>query len=239
MGRKKKNAVDTWRKDHQDPLLKKKLERLAEVLNIASVVASVGFMILHTWPWLVGCILTLAAALVLALIFPAYFSLVDAPKGEYQYGISLVIVECINAIALVTGQWYTLDVWWQPIPWAVAITIVVVALLAWFSRDFQRAGSAAAAVVCTFALSCFLVCQMNAYLDFSRPEHRGVTVLELDRSSGRRGRHYDCFVDLEGEKIRIEIPGKLYNQLEQGDTVCLDVHKGLLGIGYMELHTLE
>lgn len=239
MSRKKRTAADAWRKERQDPYLKKKMELLGEGGTIVSVVLSLGFMFLHTWPWLVGCILSLLAIVVLAVMFPDYFTLIEEKKGETKCGISLDLALAVDAIAMVTGQWYTLDIWWQPIPWAVAITAAVVALLARFSRDFQTAGSAALAVVCTFVLSCFLVCQMNAYLDFSQPEHRQVTVTELYSSSHRRGRTYTCYVDLDGEEMQFDIPRRIYSQLEPGDVVCVDAHKGALGIAFWAVHLME
>ena len=223
--------------------MKKKMELVGEGLTIVSVVVSLGFCFLHTWPWLIGCILTLLAALVLALMFPAYFTLLDVKKENAsgpQYGISLVLVLCANAIAMVTGQWYAIPQWWQPWLWAAAITVVVVALLAKFSGDFQTGASAAMALACTLVLSYFLVCHVNGLLDFSQPEQKMVTVAELDSSSRPRGlREYICYVEIDGEQLRIEVPRKVYSEIEVGDEVFLETHDGALGIEFMDLHIMQ
>lgn len=238
MSRRKKAVMDPWRKERQDPEMKRKMEKAAEALNIGSVGVALGFMILRTWYCLVGCILSLIAIIALAVVFPDYFTLIEEKNGERKCGISLDFALTVDALAMVTGQWYTLDSWWQPIPWAVAITVIVVALLARFSQDFQTAGSAALAVVCCFAISCFLVCQANIYLDFSQPEHSTVTVMELDSSSHRRGRTYTCYVDLDGEEMQFDIPRRIYSQLEPGDVVCVDAHKGALGMAFRNVHLI-
>ena len=239
MGRRKKAVMDPWRKDRQDPETKRQMEIIGEVVTIGSVGIAFGFMILRTWYWLVGCILSLIVIVALVVLFPDYFTLIEEKKEETKYGISLDLPLAVDAMAMVVGQGYNLDIWWQPVPWAVAITVIVVALLVRFSRDFRTAWNTALAVVCSFAISCFLVCQMNVYLDFSQPEHTEVTVLELHSSSHRRGRTYACTVALDGEPLRIDVSRKTYNQLEQGVLVCLDTHKGALGMAFRNVHLIE
>ena len=243
MARKQK-APDEWRKEQQDPVLFQRLELLGDILLFVSVVIAAGFYFNPSVPWLLACLGCLVTSFSLALFLPAYFTLLDVRKENKkgpQYGITLSGVLGFSCVPLLTRQYYQVSHEWQLVLAALVLMVVVMILLLRFTVD--KMDSLAVIISILFVGICGYcgLNHVNALMDFSEPIHYQTIVLKQNISStGRRGQNYYCVVEEEnGEEVSIEISEEVYSQIECGETVCLDIHPGALGIEYMDIHLLS
>lgn len=238
MGKKKrtaKRAADDWRRDQQDPLLLGKMKIVGETLSILATICAVCFLFYHTAGWLAGCFGCILAALLLARLCPAYFTLLDWLEIENMpsYGIGLDLVVDVTGVALLTGQWYCVTQEWKLL---VATGILAAAVLVILSglREFQKGSTVLATVFVLAVCGYAAVNHANALLDPSEPHCTEAAVMETEAGTRGRGiRGYGVWVEYEGEKIRIPVSRDVYNRLGTSGAVNVARHRGALGIEYL------
>ncbi|MBQ8621287.1 MAG: hypothetical protein IJ422_03135 [Oscillospiraceae bacterium] len=239
--KKQKKDGDSWRREGRDPDLMKKLRFVSPVLTLAVIGCSFGYAKTEDWRWFVLCMLCVALPLVLDILLPAYFTLIPAGKGkkrdawELEWPIfAYIFIMCIQP----GGNWLNEGISWAVIGIGAVGFVVILGLLA---EEFRREKLALAGVALFGGLlALFLAGHANEALDFSTPEVYSLVVEELDHSSSRRNRRYECTVTLpDGRQVELDISNALYQTLEVGDRVMVEHSVGALGIEYVNAYSVE
>ena len=230
-----------WRKEYQDPEIFEKLRILPPVFLIGGLASGIGYALIHHWMLFTACLVLCAIQIVLALLFPAYFT-IFLPKGKREQN-----VYNLDFSLWLTGIWLLFGVqanWmdYSSLRWLIPVGIGFAALICWRVRDLHDCPTEC--FVC-FLLSCFIAVyvagQANVILDFDQPEPSVCQVEELHATgSGRRGRNYYCTVTLlDGSRSKLKIARWLYQELDEGDYVRVVLDTGALGVEYGIVYPIE
>ena len=240
--RKKQNkAAGDWRTERQDPAVFKKMEWVAIGLTIFSAGCTAGYIYYRTWPWYLGCILAVAAAIALDIVLPQYLTLIPPEKGKSKPAWNLfwaVMAYGIPILLMPTHNWLMEHLWWQ----VLIFCGVMVTLCLWLWAEEFRRCPRDLVVACFFAavIGMSMVGHVNEVFDFSEPEVYEATVEDLDQHRSRRRTSYACTVTMpDGTGMELNISGRDYNALEIGDPVRVEVSTGALGIEYAAAQPIE
>ena len=78
--------------------------------------------------------------------------------------------------------------------------------------------------------------QLNCFLDTAPVKSQTVEVVDMHLSQGSKFTSYYCTVILaDGESVDIQVPGRIYRQIEAGDGICIEDHAGAFGIRFLTL----
>ena len=118
---------------------------------------------------------------------------------------------------------------------------VSTAVLGLLSEEFKRAKIWLLAVFFFGGvLGQFVAGHINEVYDFSASESCVAEVEDLDHSRSRRNSDYYCTVTLpDGREERLNISRTLYQTLQIGDPVRVEVSTGSLGIEYVNAYPVE
>ena len=128
--------------------------------------------------------------------------------------------------------------------WYVVLTVVIIAgLLFGLTRISKKIQTTDVIVlfILLSLLSMSVFAHLNHTLDSEEPERYTVTILDKERSGGRKsGRTYRFTVMAEGRKIDIKVPRHHYSAFDEGDLYVVEYHQGAfnqpyyIGIGGLE-----
>ena len=240
--RKLPKSPDQWRKEAQDPEILKKMKIVRSVMIAAMVIFDACFLF-RVAPyklWIVLCMLCSAACLVLAIKYPAYFTLLDLEdkKHKPKYGIGLGWISTFPLMLLTVRTLYMNVIQLGRLLVYAAILTVMLAIVLWiFVKELHNHSAGFAAVILALLFgSIGIVGQMNYLLDTSTEEIAVYTVLDLDRHSTRRSQWYRCTITLEdGKEYRMDISREAYKSLTVGDQIQVAHREGGLGLEYIYL----
>lgn len=78
--------------------------------------------------------------------------------------------------------------------------------------------------------------QLNGFLDTAPVKSQTVEVVDTHLSQGSKFTSYYCTVILaDGERVDIQVPGRVYRQTEAGDEIRVEDHVGAFGIRFLTL----
>lgn len=239
-GREDRNDED-WRKERQDPELFDKLKYTAPLLLVLSILFSIGYAVNGGWIWYLGCLLCLAAPVVLDIVLPAYFTLLPEKKGSKKNAWELEIptfVHFVLGLVLPGRNWLDDDMFLVVMIVSGIGSALILGLLAEEFRRNRRSLWAVALVA--GILGIFVAGHVNEAFDFSEPETYTLVVEDLAYSRSRRSSTYECTVTLpDGRQVELEISRSFYNELSVGDKVRVEHGVGALGIEYANAYPLE
>lgn len=240
--RKLPKSPDQWRKQAQDAETLQKMKKVRYGMIAATVIFGACFLF-RAAPyklWIALCILCSAACFILAMKYPAYFTLLDLEDKKHRpkHGIGLGWISAFPLMLLAVRTLYmnVLQLG-RLLVYATILTAILTAFLWIFVKELRNHSAGCVAVVLALLIgSVGLVGQMNYLLDTSAEEIAVYTVMDLDRHSTRRSKSYRCTITLEdGEEYRINISREAYLGLTVGDQISVAKRKGGLGLDYIYL----
>lgn len=233
------NLPKDWRTRQQNPELRKKTKVWGTAVNVVGVVSGILTMSLgYMTPWLCWInLLCIVAGVALYCLFPAYYTMIEPPKGSRSpkrahlilYSISVpalgLIVACLTYGKILS--------WWRVFAVCGILAAVITWLLCKSSPELQTSGMVLVTGLICLVLSIGPVTAVNLLMDFGPEQLIRTEVVDKDISSGSKsGDTYILYVMLEGEKTGIRVWGSLYRQLEVGDTARVVIRQGACGIPY-------
>lgn len=228
---------EDWREAKQDKELFEKLRFVAPACLILGVVGSIGFVYTQHWGFFTLCLLLLGAQFGLLIGMPAYFTY-ELPKNKkrkhvWELGLPLMTM----MIILVLGfriNWLDDRAFWLFALVGIAVAFVICLLV----EDFRNQKWALLGVVVFGAVGGWcLLGGANEVYDFYEPASYVLEVEDTNKSSGRRGSNYYCTVTLpDGREERLSISRSLYNDLEVGDLVRVELGEGFFGFEYANVY---
>ena len=236
------NVPKDWRTRQQNSELRKKTNAWGTAVNITGFVSGVLTMALgYMTSWLCWiCILCIIAGTALYCLFPAYYTLIEPPKGSRSpkrahlilYGITVpalgLIVACLT-YGKILG-------WWRVSAVCGVLSAGITWLLCKRSPELQCPGMILVTALACLVLSIGPVTAVNRLLDFGPQQLIRTEILDKNYSgSSKSGDTYYIYVMLEGKRIGIRVWGSQYRALETGDTAQVVIREGALGIPYAEL----
>lgn len=235
------NAVDAWRKKEQDPQMLKQMKKVKLGLNIAAVMfgllSTFGVRPHLLWTGLfllvpVGCIL-------LAILLPAYFTLLDwDDKRKTRYGIGLTMPMILSLLFLsLEYLWVDYLSFAKFFVYSFVCGGLISMLLLLFVKEFrQRIGFfVLLAIIIATMCGSSVVGYLNEVLDTSGTQTQTYTVEKLNSSTGRTTSYY-CYITMEdGEESSIRVSKATYQSLSVGDKVQVAHREGGLGLEYIYL----
>lgn len=240
--RKLPKSPDQWCKQAQDPETLKKMKNVNYVMIAATVIFDICFLcrVAPYKLWIVLCMLCSVACLILAIRYPAYFTLLDLEdkKHKPKYGIGLGWISTFPLILLTIRTLYMNILQLGRLFVYAAILTAVLAVLLWiFVKELRNHTAGFAAVILALLIgSIGVVGQMNYLLGTSTEEIAVYTIMALDRHSTRRSKSYRCTIILEdGEKYRMNISRDAYKRFTVGDRIQVARREGGLGLEYIYL----
>lgn len=237
--KKKKNARD-WRKARQDPQIYEKLWLLSPSLTVLSFIFGFAYRMRGGWALYLLSLVWVIAAVALDIVFPAYFTLIPAKKGEKKQARNLIGPLLVHGWLMVVGPGHNwLDWKWFWILWLVC-GVLAVLVMGFFAEEFKREKSYLIYVLIIVGLfGCIEAGHINEALDFSQPQVYTLEVEDLHYSGGKNS-SYKCSVILpDGREAEMEIKANFYKTLEIGDPVRVELSRGLLGIEYAQAYPIE
>lgn len=238
---KSKPSEDDWRKARQDPELYEKMKYVPPILTVLNVIFGIAYLLNRTWPLYLVWLLCLAAPVVMDILYPAYFTLIPEKKGKKKDAWELEFPLLAHVILLILLP----DINWLNDGAYLAVIALsgggVTLLLGLLAEEFKRRkGYLWAVFLLAGLIGMFSAGQINEVFDFSQPEAYVLVVEDLGHTSSRRNRRYECEVTLpDGRQVELDISRSLYNQLEIGDQVLVELSTGALGIEYANVYPAE
>ena len=206
-----------WRAGGQNPELRDKLSLVGFLVNAAGFILAAGALLdgrKHPIWYTLSLLVTLTA-FYLYLRYPLYFSLLG--KKEYQrhhYSAQvtqLFYVVCASFFVflyrmIAVSPFRTLLLFLAGVGCSVLLALLIAGAIYFF---------------------CVAV-HLNAFLNFDELPPRTYEVTGLDSYKGS----INCFVQLNGEEVELDLPLALHDTVQVGDTVMVVHDKGALGFDY-------
>lgn len=234
--RKKKS--DDWRKEKQNPELLHKLRFVVPVCFALNACASAGFVLTAHWAWFTLCLILLAGQTALLIGMPAYFAFPVSKKKKTNAWELDIPLDVMFIILLLRFRMNTLSdkAFWI----SAAIGIAVAFVIYLFLKDLHEDKWAPLGVVLLGALAgWYFIGHANEVYAFS-PTEKYVLMVEDTRKSGGKRDSYYCTVTLpDGREVDLQISRIMYNDLEEGDYVRVEVGEGFFGIEYANVYSAE
>ena len=240
-------SLGQWRKENQDPGTFKLLKKLTLALTVAGAALSLAFYFLPVPYKLTAWVLVVLGltALLLPLIFPAYYSLwrtsEEAKQAEGADAIGWMgpALAC-NAGLMLRGliDFNFLDLW-KVFAFGGVLAVAMMVAYTLRCRELRwRVGVILGLLFMLFIFCMGLPAQLNFLLDTSEPILEEKTVMDMHISASSKGPDsYYCTVDLQGREVDIDVGKEAYSVIKVGDTVVVAVRKGALGMAYCGILT--
>lgn len=235
----KKSKKMGWRQEKRDPELYNKLSWVAWVIGLLSWAVNVGFLLRRNILWLALWLILLAIPAVLVMILPGYFTLIPVDKGKkadaWELYLSL-FPYIFGMLVMKENNWLDDGVFWKVIGIGAAVCFAVLILAEEFRREPMWL------IIFAFIGGLFgvgVVAEANELLPHNPPQ---AYILEVEgtHKSGGRNRSYYCEITLpDGQEESLEISRNLYDSLEEGDHVRVEVGEGFFGIEYANVYSIE
>ena len=235
-GKKKENS---WRREKRDPKLYNKLAWVAWAIGILSWAVNVGFLWFRNLFFLGLWLIVILVPIVLVVLMPGYFTMIPVDKDKkadaWELYLSL-FPHVLGMIAMMGNNWLDDHVFWKVAAIGAVVCVGVLLLAEEFRREIQW--------ILLFALLGGFFCigmvgEANKLLPHEEPQ---AYILEVEdtHKSGRKSRSFYCRVTLpDGREESLQISRKLYDRLEAGDLVLVEVGKGFFGIEYANVYPYE
>ena len=234
-----KKKGESWRREKRDPELYNKLSWVPVTIGILSLAVNMGFLWFRSVIWLVLWLVLIMIPTVLVTLMPGYFTLIPVDKGKKADAWELylsVFPHVFGMLAMMGNNLLDDRAFWSVIG-ICAVGCFSVLLLA---EEFRREPMWLILVAVLGGFYCMGVAgEANELLPHDEPQ---AYVLEVEDTyrSGRKIRIYYCTVTLpDGRTENLQISRKLYDSLEVGDLVRVDVGEGFFGIEYANVYSVE
>ena len=219
-------------------------------LNTIAIACSIAFYCISV-PyklWSALCILCQLSALVLALVYPASFTLDDDSKKAKTYvnkGKGHLLPACFApcfSLCLRTLTDFTFTD--NAICGLLIITLIISAvLLAGYIRINKglRNGllNALAVIFALVFLNLGTIGQLNYLLDFNQADRQVVQVVDKEITRRSRSTDFDCTVVFpNGETMELTLPARIYREIDTGDDVIVAQHGGAFHIPFSTVELL-
>ena len=232
----RRKKPESWREARRDAALYRKLKPVPVILGGCSAMGAIGYIFRRSPFWLTILLLGMTIPVLLDILMPAYFTLFFEEKGKKREALGLDFGLFVTACALILrsgGSWLE-DVNFWLVAGGCGLAGAAVCLLA---EEFRRSKLALLAVFFyagTFGV--FGVEAVNRVYDRSEPTVYELEVNDTHKSDGRNTTYY-CTVLLPGYGERsLRISRSLYDDLEAGALVQVEVRDGALGIEYANVN---
>ena len=235
-GRKKET---NWRREKRDPELYSKLSWVPFLIGLLSYGVNIGFLWRRTILWLVLWLTVLAVPVALVILMPGYFSLIPPDKGKKRDAWELylsVFCHIFGLLVMMNHNWLDDGAFWPVIGIGAAVCFVVLLLAEEFRWEplwlvlFAFIGG---------VFSTGVAGEANELLSHEEPKAYVLEVEDTYKSGGKTDSYY-CTVTLpDGRRENLEITRKLYNTLEEGELVRVEVGEGFFGIEYANVYAME
>jgi len=186
-------------------------------------------------------------ALVLPLIFPAYYSLLrtaeEAKKAESAPVISWMglALACNTGLVLRSTRDFTYLNGWIIFSVSSAMALVVTAAFIIRSRELRwRVGGILTLLFMIWIFSMGIPAQLNYLLDTSETVIEEKTVLDMHVSTSYKGgRSYYCTVEIDGAEVDVEVDREAYQTYAVGEVVEVGINEGAFGMDYCRIRKLS
>lgn len=228
-----------WRQEKRDKTLYKKLNWVPAALICASLLVNFGYHQTGNAIWFSLCLLVLAAPVALDILMPGYFTIFFTEKNKKPDAWPLEAPLMISLVAMmITRRFNLLDgnaLWWM-----MGIGAGISGLICLLAEEFRRKPAALlASVLAGGMFLSFAVAQANVVYAPEEPQTYILMVEETHKSSGKNTTYY-CTVTLpNGREESLTVSRMLYDSLEEGDPVCVELGTGLFGVEYANIYPYE
>lgn len=234
------NTPDAWRKKGQNPYMLKHMKQLH--LAMIFVAFPLGLQMLydgtHNLLWASIFAMIPIACLVLVIVLPTYFTLIEYRHRRSQYGIDLKYLYLITSILLsvhVLRRHYISQ--GRFALYSVLAGIIICAILWFLVPEFRRQVGAFATLSCFIILASGwgIVGQLNLLLDTTPPDIKTYFVQDLEEHHGSKGSvTYRCYITLNsGDRFLIHIDEDAFHDLQVGDRIRVAHAAGGLGLEHL------
>lgn len=231
----------------QDARLAKQEPRRRNILwSIGAAVNAVGFVAASLVfaggfrvPWFSGlCLLCILASLVLYCLFPAYFTTYEGKRGYGQKRSAMMLYGMVFAPAgLLAGALVHSCIFDWLKAWLIgAVAVIGLTVLLWkLVPDFRDAGKVIPFLLLGILVSAGPVLAVNELLDTAPVSELRTEVVDTNYVNSRGGDSYYLIVNLDDRERSISVSEELFESIQVGDTIALEIHQGALGIPYAEM----
>ena len=231
--------LEQWRKG-RDRIRYRKCKTAAWALGLGSLVVSIWYLFVPHWAIYLLCIGFVLTPLVLDIVMPEYFTLFfvgGGKKAEARELLWPIFAHVLMMSFLPGSNWIQENLFWVV---AGISGGLVTLLLGLFAREFRgKKGALAIAFFLSGVIGSLMVGQINETMDFAPRDSYVLKVEELREDNGRNPSR-KCMVTLpETGEIWLNISWGLYENLEVGDIIRVEVGKGALGIEYANAYPVE
>lgn len=231
----------------QDARLAKQKPRLRNILwSIGAAVNAMGFVAASLVfsggfrvPWFSGlCLLCILTSLVLYCLFPAYFTTYEGKRGYRQKRSAMMLYALVFApFGLLAGALIHSCIFDWLKAWLIgAVAVVGLTVLLWkLVPDFRDAGKVIPFLLLGVLVSAGPVLAVNELLDTAPVSKLRTEVVDTNYVNSRGGDSYYLVVKQEDRESRISVSEELFERIQVGDTIAVEIHQGALGIPYAEM----
>lgn len=238
-----KSRKRDWRTELQTEPMGKIMGIIGSGLNVCGGVCLVGTALFGrlsmVWPAI--CLLTMAAAIGMYLVYPQYFSMMGSTeykRAGYTAKVKHVRFAILAPAFILSVQilvdFYFFN-WWPLIIAGGIVGIAVTILMHIFSREVNENASLSVLVLLlAIFFSWGVIGEINHIANFHAEEPQILTVADTRKVNGAKGstRYYCIATEESGREMKIPISRSNYEQLQPGDKASIYIGEGAFGIEY-------
>jgi hypothetical protein len=228
-----------WRQEKRDKILYKKLSWVPAALIAASLLVNFGYARTKNPIWFSLCLLVLLAPVALDILMPGYFTIFFTEKSKKPDAWSLEAPLMISLIAMaVTRRFDILES--NAMLWMIGIAALASGLLCLLAEEFRRKPAALLAAAFMGGLfGSLAVAQANVVYAPEEPRAYILEVEETHKSGGKNTTYYCTVILPDGREEKLHISRSLYENLEAGDFVRVELGVGLFGFEFANVYPYE
>lgn len=238
-------ALNRWRREQQKPEVMKRMRFIPVILILLCIAGlflfirfrrDIGFLCLSAVPLI---------SIALDIFLPAYFTLTDPFHGKKKRSKTAINLSLLSTIAVLLPVFvvrlnYTNAAFGKLFLLAAVLTAGLGIILMLFAEEFRRVRQNLWILLIAVVLIALHLGVANIVFDRSQPLTEEGTVEQLSIDTGSHGEDYVCTVLQEnGKQLDVTIHPNLYDQLEIGDSVVLQIYPGTLGIEFYDIAVIE
>lgn len=232
---------EAWRREGRDQELFEAFRYAVPALTAFGFVSALCYVCTDSWIWFSGCLITVASAVALDILYPRYFTLIMAGKGKTSdaWELSWAFFGVMFFLIMSPSKnWLNDRDFWLTLLLSGVVGTVILGFLA---EEFRRRRDQLPLVFLIAAFFGFtLIGHANEVFDFRDPQVYVLQVQELQSHESRRVDTFECTVTLpDGREAELDISRSLYNELEVGDLVRVEHSVGALGIEYANAYPVD
>lgn len=230
--------MDSYIASHWSPQTIQKQKKITRILRILLVILSLLSVLLSGKRRLTACMLILLFNYALCLVLYPKITMESGKKCDERHitapfwsnAVSmLLLVDFLQLINMEEG-------WWLPMSIVLTVILLLPCLLMLWRRKIKEHPLKLLFMAVTLFVFSLISAPALSYVTAGAPTHDTVQVLEKESHRNTNTTYYSVMVIWRGELQKMNVSGRLYRSVKEGDNVRVCVRESIFGQELWRIH---